>query len=530
MAPMTHALNRTALLATLLVGAAACTNTLDLDVKLVTKSCDPALDPLSDGANRATHFLFSVTGDGIDVANFQTIMSAEDRELTLPEIPIASNVNIRVEAMLTPTGPTVAIGQTGPMDLSEKEGSYPVGIFLRRTNAFTRTTSADAQTTCTQLSSPRAGHTATVLSDGRVLIAGGYHDDDSGVRTFLRSTEIYDPRTGQLTAGPNMNMARAFHTATQIPGTRLTVFAGGEGIVSNTVSPLRPAEVFNEEFSVFDVVPMNQARTRHAAAIPPAGGLLALIGGYGDNGPLASVETFDHRKLGTGQNPFTELQINGLVPRAEVSALGIGAGFILIAGGYNGTGLESSTTLLRTPPTDPGLYDVVPGWNVKLDSPRALPLMAALDNNNVVVTGGFGSPPSGGNRIEASNSDASNVTELIKINNGAGESATVADANLTDRRGRGGIVSLGDGRVLVGGGAFRSSGDTTSTGTAEMLTLGGGAVVGKTALDAQLSEHRYQSTWTRLQDGTVLVTGGIRYTSTGPDFLPSLEVFQPAGR
>src|SRR5690606_16142973 len=101
------------------------------------------------------------------------------------------------------------------------------------------------------------------------------------------------------------------------------------------------------------------------------------------------------------------------------------------------------------------------------DSPRALPLMAALDNNNVIVTGGFASPPSGGNRVEASSSDASSVTELIQINNGAGVAVPMADANLTDKRGRGGIVSLGEGRVLVGGGAFRSGGETTSTGTAE---------------------------------------------------------------
>lgn len=528
MASMTHSLKRIALLSTLLVGASACNNTLDLEVKLVTKSCDPALDPLSDGTNRATQLLFSVTGDGIDAASFQTIMNANDRALTLPEIPIASNVNIRVEAKLA-TGATVSVGQTGPMNLTDKEGSVPVAIFLRRTNAFTLTTGADAQTLCTQLSTPRAGHTATVLSDGRVLIAGGYHDDAESIRTYLKSVEIYDPRTGQITPGPNLNLARAFHTATHIPGTNLTVFAGGEGMVNGVVSPLGSAEVFNEEFLVFDVAPMKQARTRHAAAIPASGGLLALIGGYGPSGVLASVETFDPRKMGTGQSPFAEEALTGLPPRAEVSALGLGAGFILIAGGYNGTGLEKSTTLLRA--RDTGVYDVVPEWDVVLDTARALPLLAALDDNNVVVTGGFTTPPLAGVKLDASNADATNVTELIQINGGTGVSTTMSDSNLTDKRARGGIVSLGDGRVLVGGGASRSGAEVSSSGTADMLAVIETDLVGKTALDAQLADDRYQATWTLLQDGSVLVTGGMRYTSTGsPDFLRSLEVFQPAGR
>jgi hypothetical protein len=50
----------------------------------------------------------------------------------------------------------------------------------------------------------RDGHTATLLGDGRVLVAGG---DD-------RSAELFDPTTGSFTPIGSMVVSRAFHSAT----------------------------------------------------------------------------------------------------------------------------------------------------------------------------------------------------------------------------------------------------------------------------------------------------------------------------
>src|SRR5688572_18650306 len=57
------------------------------------------------------------------------------------------------------------------------------------------------------LATGRAGHTATLLLDGRVLVAGGnaHGESESGHRiAALDSAELYDPKTGSWTAAPPM--------------------------------------------------------------------------------------------------------------------------------------------------------------------------------------------------------------------------------------------------------------------------------------------------------------------------------------
>ena len=77
----------------------------------------------------------------------------------------------------------------------------------------------------------RYSHTATLLPDGRVLVAASY--GDSGPRT---NSEIYNPATGTWsnTTG-NMITARRRHTATLLPNNRVLV-AGGQGIGTPTLN------------------------------------------------------------------------------------------------------------------------------------------------------------------------------------------------------------------------------------------------------------------------------------------------------
>ena len=70
------------------------------------------------------------------------------------------------------------------------------------------------------LTDARHSHTATVLSDGRVLIVGGY---DGG---YLSSTEIYDPVADRFSAAASLTNARENHTATALSDGDIFIFGG----------------------------------------------------------------------------------------------------------------------------------------------------------------------------------------------------------------------------------------------------------------------------------------------------------------
>jgi len=72
---------------------------------------------------------------------------------------------------------------------------------------------------------PRAGHTATLLANGRVLVAGGYQVQGS-MTVGLKSAEIYDPSSGGFTATGDMSVPRSGNTATVLPNGRILI-AGG---------------------------------------------------------------------------------------------------------------------------------------------------------------------------------------------------------------------------------------------------------------------------------------------------------------
>ena len=93
----------------------------------------------------------------------------------------------------------------------------------------------------------RAAHAASLLPDGRVLITGGCIVDGCGEATA--STEIFDPETQRFVEGPEMSVPRAGHTATSLPGGDVLLIGGysGEG-----EPPLAAVELFLADSGTFE--------------------------------------------------------------------------------------------------------------------------------------------------------------------------------------------------------------------------------------------------------------------------------------
>lgn len=171
------------------------------------------------------------------------------------------------------------------------------------------------------MSVARANHTATILNDGKVLIAGG---GGAAVFSGLSSAEIYDPATGTFSVTGSMNAARQGQTATLLNNGAVLI-AGG--INSN---PLASAELYDPIKGTFTVTgSMTVARWGHTATLLN-NGMVLIVGGESDNQGLASAELYDPT---TGMFTLTGTVGPKLVGLFTPTATLLDSGEVLIAGG-----------------------------------------------------------------------------------------------------------------------------------------------------------------------------------------------------
>src|SRR4026208_390318 len=73
-----------------------------------------------------------------------------------------------------------------------------------------------------KMNAERAAHTATLLPNGKVLIAGGFREEGTS-EIAIASAEIFDPATNSFTPTGDMNEPRDGHTATLLPNGQVLI-------------------------------------------------------------------------------------------------------------------------------------------------------------------------------------------------------------------------------------------------------------------------------------------------------------------
>ena len=143
-------------------------------------------------------------------------------------------------------------------------------------------------TMASPMTTVRVGHTATLLPNGKVLVAGGSQTFTNFRATIQSSAELFDPATGNWTATAPMAGPRVYHIAVLLTN-GLVLVAGG----LNTYADLSSAELYDSASGTWSpAASMIITRQSHSAALLPNGQVLA-IGGLVNSSPVASAELYD---------------------------------------------------------------------------------------------------------------------------------------------------------------------------------------------------------------------------------------------
>ncbi|HWW13560.1 MAG TPA: kelch repeat-containing protein [Candidatus Dormibacteraeota bacterium] len=309
---------------------------------------------------------------------------------------------------------------------------------------------------------PRSGQTATLLPDGKVLIAGGMRRNQD----FYKSAELYDPATGKFQPTGEMNQRRVGQIAVLLRSGKVLVAGGwvGQGGTDS-------AELYDPATGKFTVIAkMTTRRGRPSATLLADGDVLIAGGEERDNESLASAEIFHVKTL--------SFQATGSMRHARIShtATLLNDGRVLIAGGYAGSVFSSAE-----------LYDPKAGTFAEtagLSTARCKHTAGLLPDGRVLIAGGSDSRGWSGNLSSA---------EIYDPHTGKFTAATSMNDTrfkLPDE-----AVQLVSGRLLIAGGSREV--EVFDPASGKFLVVPG-----------QMNDKWHYMSETKLRDGSVLLAGG----------------------
>ena len=184
----------------------------------------------------------------------------------------------------------------------------------------------------------RAVHRATTLADGRVLFTGGC--SSAGCGGVVAATAVYEPGARRVRAGAALAQPRLSHTATLLPDGRVLVAGGypGEG-----APPTDSVEVVAADGAVRAYGQLRVARADHSATLLPDGRVLVAGGRDAGGAALASTELLGPDGTVTDGPPRPS-------PRTAHTATALG-GRVLLAGGTATADPALRTTVVLDPAT-----------------------------------------------------------------------------------------------------------------------------------------------------------------------------------
>ena len=188
----------------------------------------------------------------------------------------------------------------------------------------------------------RSDFTATMLTNGTLLVAGGV----SSTGTVLKSAEIYDPVTGKWTATGEMKSARRGHAASLLPDGRVLVSGGFDG--TTAVTALNKADIYDPATGIWSATgTLIQARRGHTSTLLNNKKVL-IVGGIVSSGSGNVAELFDADPASNTFGTFIATGSNLLARQGHTATL-LWDGRVLIAGRSNADGVTLCANASEAP-------------------------------------------------------------------------------------------------------------------------------------------------------------------------------------